>query len=115
MAQGVLLEADGIPAEHSERGGAEAGSRSRPCCPSRSGYRVRGRRRRENLARTGRVGPRGESRTIPRTTNRSWSELSRGYWHPLTGIGTISDVQRNTCSRYHGLDLTNPLPPFSSC
>ena len=19
------------------------------------------------------------------------------------------------CSRYHGLDLTNPLPPFSSC
>jgi hypothetical protein len=25
------------------------------------------------------------------------------------------ETQRNTYSRYHGLDLTTPLPPFSIC
>ena len=47
---------EGVHAEHPERGGAEAGSRAGPCCPPGTGHRVRGRRRREDLARTGRVG-----------------------------------------------------------
>lgn len=34
---------------------------------------------------------RRSSRTIARTTRCSWSELSRAYWHLLTGIGTTSD------------------------